>query len=110
MKFSFFTVLLAVTANFSGLAQGTETKLRTLPSIDVKDLDGKNVSTSSFKNDGKPMIVDFWATWCKPCVKELNAIHENYKEWQEKTGVKLIAVSVDDARSMAKVKPFINGQ
>ena len=45
----------------------------------------------------------FWATWCKPCKKELDAISENYTDWQKETGVKLIAVSVDDARSIAKV-------
>ena len=49
------------------------------------------------------MIIDFWATWCKPCVAELNAISENYADWQTETGVKLVAISIDDARSSGKV-------
>lgn len=76
---------------------------RTLPSVDVKTIDGKTVSTGTFSNDGKPMIIDFWATWCKPCKKELDAISEVYADWQKETGVKLIAISIDDSRSSAKV-------
>ena len=75
----------------------------TLPAADVKALDGKTVNTSKFSNDGKPMIISFWATWCKPCKKELDAIAEVYAEWQKETGVKLIAISTDDSRSSAKV-------
>ena len=78
---------------------------RSIPAADVKTLDGKTVNTSKFSNDGKPMIIDFWATWCKPCKKELDAIAETYEDWQKETGVKLIAISIDDARSSAKVVP-----
>jgi cytochrome c biogenesis protein CcmG, thiol:disulfide interchange protein DsbE len=74
-----------------------------LPVITVKKLDGSRVSSGTFSNNGKPMIISFWATWCKPCKKELDAIQEKYAEWIEETGVKLIAVSIDDARSSGKV-------
>lgn len=74
-----------------------------LPSATVKKLDGSKINTNTITNNGKPMIVSFWATWCKPCKKELDAINEGYAELQKETGVKLIAVSIDDARSAGKV-------
>lgn len=81
-----------------------------IPSVKVKKLDGSVVSTDEIRNDGKPMIISFWATWCKPCIKELEAIHEVYSEWQEETGVKLVIVSIDDARTQPTVAPFVNGR
>ena len=81
---------------------------RTLPSTQVKTLDGSNFNITNLKNDGKPIVISFWATWCKPCKKELNNIAEVYEDWQEETGVKLVAVSIDDTRSMSKVAPYVN--
>ena len=81
---------------------------RTLPNIKVKTLSGKSINIQSVENDGNPIVISFWATWCKPCKKELNTIAEIYEEWQDETGVKLVAVSIDDARSMSKVAPYIN--
>jgi cytochrome c biogenesis protein CcmG/thiol:disulfide interchange protein DsbE len=81
-----------------------------IPSVNVKTLDNKTINTSQLGNDGKPMIIDFWATWCKPCVSELNAIAEEYADWQSETGVKLVAISIDDTRTMSTVAPFVNGK
>ena len=81
---------------------------RTLPKVDLKTLDNNTYNTSNFDNDGKPIIISFWATWCKPCIKELNNIAEVYEDWQDETGVKLIAISIDDSRNMSKVKPKVN--
>ncbi|MBK9419209.1 MAG: TlpA family protein disulfide reductase [Flavobacteriales bacterium] len=81
-----------------------------LPSVTVQTLDGKKINTSTWSNNGKPIIVNFWATWCAPCKRELSAIADKYDTWQQETGVKLIAVSIDDARSMARVAPYVNGQ
>jgi len=81
-----------------------------IPSVKLKDLDGNSVNTAELSNDGKPMVISFWATWCAPCKKELNAIHEVYEDWQDETGVKVIAVSIDDARSATRVKPYVDAQ
>lgn len=83
---------------------------RTIPSINVKNLEGKTVNSSDFKNDGKPMIINFWATWCSPCKRELTNIADVYDDWVEETGVKLIAISIDDARNAGKVAPYVNGK
>lgn len=80
-----------------------------LPSVQLKDVNGNTVNTAQLSNDGKPMVISFWATWCKPCKRELKAIQEVYPDWQDETGVKLIAVSIDEAQNIAKVKPFVEG-
>ena len=80
-----------------------------LPAVTLKSMDGKTVTTDRLSNNGKPIIIDFFATWCKPCNRELNAISEVYDEWVEETGVKLIAVSIDQAQNINKVKPMVDG-
>ena len=70
-----------------------------LPSVSIKSIEGKTINTDGFENQGNPIVISFWATWCKPCAKELNAISEVYDDWQEETGVKVIAVSIDDSRN-----------
>lgn len=100
-------ILLALVAlSFQAIAQTG----RTVPSVSVKKLDGTTLDTKDLNNDGKPMIINFWATWCAPCVKELNTIADEYPTWVKETGVKLVAVSIDDARNTAKVKPFVDAK
>ncbi|RMG70805.1 MAG: TlpA family protein disulfide reductase [Bacteroidetes bacterium] len=80
-----------------------------LPSVNVTDFTGAKVNTSTWENQGDPVIISFWATWCKPCIKELNAIQDLYPDWQAETGVRLIAVSIDDARTSMGVRSLVNG-
>lgn len=78
--------------------------------VPLKHVDGDAVQSSVIQNGGRPVIVSFWATWCKPCNRELDAIKEVYDDWQEETGVKLVAISIDDTRSAARVRPWVNGK
>jgi cytochrome c biogenesis protein CcmG/thiol:disulfide interchange protein DsbE len=94
----------------SSLSLVAQEKLNVFPSVDIKNIEGKIINTDEFDNGGKPIIVSFWATWCKPCAKELDAISEVYDEWQDETGVRLLAISIDDARNTAKIAPFANGK
>ena len=81
---------------------------RTLPNTVVKTLKGSNFNIKNIENNGNPIVISFWATWCKPCKKELNNIAEVYEDWQDETNVKLVAISIDDSRSMMRVAPYIN--
>ena len=81
-----------------------------LPSVMLKTLDGKTIDTSKLNNDGKPFIISFFATWCKPCNRELKAIHEKYADWQDETGVKVIAISIDQAQNINKVNPLVDSE
>lgn len=79
-----------------------------LPSVKLKDISGKTIDTAKLSNDGKPFIISFFATWCKPCNRELKAIHEVYPDWQDETGVRVIAISIDEAQNAQKVKPMVD--
>ena len=79
-----------------------------LPAVTLKTMDGKTVSTDTLRNNGKPFIVDFFATWCKPCNRELDAVSEVYQDWQDETGVRIFAVSIDQGQNINKVKPLVD--
>ena len=81
----------------------------TLPAVPLKDMNGMPVNTDPLSNNGKPMIISFWATWCKPCIRELKTIHELYPDWKQETGVRIIIVSIDDAQNAQKVRPLVDG-
>ena len=80
-----------------------------LPSVQLKDINGKIVDVGQLKNDGRPMVISFFATYCKPCIRELKAIHEDYADWQDETGVRIILVSIDQGQDAQKVRPMVNG-
>ncbi|QNK77454.1 MULTISPECIES: TlpA family protein disulfide reductase [Winogradskyella] len=95
---------------FLGIFSLTASAQNELPNLDLKSIDGKTVTLKETLNDDGVTIISLWATWCVPCLKELDAINDIYDEWQEETNVKLIAVSVDDSRTVKRVKSLVNGK
>lgn len=81
-----------------------------LPNVVLKDINGNAVNLSEITNEGKPFVINFWATWCAPCKRELNTISDLYEDWQKETGVKIYAISIDDQRTVDKVKPYVSAQ
>ena len=80
-----------------------------VPSVQLTDLNGKPVNTANLSEKG-PIVISFWATWCAPCKRELNTIHEVYEEWQNETGITIVAVSIDDEKTKAQVPLYVNGK
>jgi thiol-disulfide isomerase/thioredoxin len=81
-----------------------------LPDSEIKTLDGNTTTLKEISKENSLMVVSLWATWCVPCKKELDAINEVYVDWQDETGVEVFAVSVDDSRTVNRVKPMVNGK
>jgi peroxiredoxin len=80
---------------------------KSVPDVQVENLEGKKVNLQDYVGKGDLTILSFWATWCKPCKTELDAINAIYEEWQEKFGVELVAVSIDNTRTSRRVIPMV---
>ena len=80
-----------------------------LPDLQLKGSDGKYFNLATLNNN-KPIVMIFWATWCKPCVEELDNIADYFAEWNEQADFNFITVCTDDARSSSTVKGFLKGR
>ncbi len=84
---------------------------KSIPSVDIRTLNGKTVNIRDYTHQGgKITVLSFWATWCKPCIQELDAIKDLYPDWQEAYDMQLVAVTIDDQRTLAKVGPLVESK
>jgi peroxiredoxin len=82
-----------------------------MPNIELNAISGESVNLSTdFNEVDKLYVFSFWATWCAPCINELEAIHKKYATWKESLNVEIIAVSIDDSKTHKRVKPFLKGK
>lgn len=80
-----------------------------LPNVTIRDLKGQAISSTELINKEMPVIISFWATWCKPCLQEMNNVSEVFDEWTEEKPFKFIAISTDDSRSSTRVRSLVAG-
>ncbi len=80
---------------------------KTLPDVQAKTLEGQPINMQDFGKNGKITVISFWATWCAPCKKELDAISDVYANWQEDYDMELVAVSIDTRRAAATVPGLV---
>lgn len=83
---------------------------KSLPNTSLKTLEGKSVALKDEINEDKITVLSFWATWCVPCINELDTIADDYEDLQEESNVEIIAISIDDSRTQKRVKPMVNGK
>ena len=93
---------LSMTSPVAGNSGG-----KTLPNVEIKRLNGETVNIQEYGKKGKIIVISFWASWCSPCKRELDAIAELYPEWQEKYNLEVVAITIDNARAMSKVRPIL---
>lgn len=81
-----------------------------VPSVTVETIKGETFDTAGLLDEGKPMIISFWSTSCKPCIHELDAIYDALPDWKEEVDFNVVAVSVDNSRLLSKAKSFTQGR
>ena len=81
-----------------------------VPSVTVENAKGEAFNTKSLLDEGTPMIVSFWSTSCKPCIRELDAVYDALPDWLDEVEFRVVAVSTDDSRLLAKAKSFAEGR
>ena len=89
-------------AGATDVASGTE-QLKAMPALSLKDFAGKAIQSDQFK--GSVLVLDFWATWCGPCIAEIPELNRLQDKYADK-GLKVIGVTLASGEPK-DVKPFI---
>lgn len=105
----FVGLTLALSTTYAQEGHDNGGSKKKVASVQLKDMEGNAINTAELGFDG-PVIISFWATWCSPCKRELNTINDLYIDWQDETGVNLVAVSIDDERTKNSVSMYVNGK
>ncbi len=95
---------------FALLFASLSIQAQVLPSTTLKTLEGKQIDIKDAISTEGPTVISFWATWCKPCIKELTAFTDYAMDLEDEFGAKVLAVSIDDTRNSARVAPLVQGQ
>ena len=104
--------LIFISAIF--LSSCSDSKVSVMDKVDLKtpaifnlpDLDGKYVDARELK--GSYLLVNFWATWCKPCVRELPSLNNLNKAFKNSNNFKLVAINVGQSKKV--VREFIDNK
>ena len=107
MKATAIILLLAV-CSFAHAQEKDNESIRKAPDFKLENIDGKYVELSKEIGSG-PILISFWATWCKPCIEELTQYKVIYKEYESR-GVKILAISTDNEKTAAKVRPMVKSK
>ncbi len=115
MKKTLLVLVLAVLSmqiNAQQDKKGAENtnKEKSLPDLTLSEVNGKQINVAKYGKADKITVIGFWATWCSPCKRELMNLSDIYEEWKLKYGLQVVAVSIDDAKSLGKVKAYLEGQ
>lgn len=97
--------LCLIAAIMMGFSSPNPSKM--LPDITISDLAGKPVKIQEYVTGTQLTVLSFWATWCSPCKRELDAIQELYPDWIENYDVRLVAITIDNSRALTQVRPII---
>lgn len=99
------TILLSLVAALVSFVAAAQ-----VPSVTVETVKGESFDTADLLDEGKPMIISFWSTSCKPCIRELDAVYDAMPDWLEAADFSVVAVSTDDSRLLAKARSFAEGR